>query len=373
MKVLVVSPVLVSAEDGIIPEIRTIKETMIYNLCLGFVANGHQVTMAAAAEYQPVREEDGYDCEVVFFKSVLTRVFLPAAIPLSFDFYRYLKARHPEFDLIVCSEVFTFYTLVASFVCASKTVIWQEMTCHQKKFGKIPSKIWHRVMAPLFMRKVKCVIPRSGKARFFIGQYMKQVSPEYVDHGINVSCFEFSKEKKRQLICSSQLVYRKNVESIIRIYSRLIRIKGYEDIPLLIAGRGDLRPVLEALVLQLNLQDKITFLGFLNQKTLNQVIRESYVFLTNTRQDLNMVSIQEAIVSGTPVITNLAPASSDYIAKAKLGIAKDNWDENDIVEIIENNPYYVDNCVSYRDKLTNSYCAGRIVAIALQQEPVVNE
>ena len=197
----------------------------------------------------------------------------------------------------------------------------------------------------------------------FIGKYMKNVSKEYVDHGINILRFDCFREKSRQVITSSRLVPGKNIESIIRIYSKLIKIEGFEDIKMLIAGDGMSRKDLETLVEKLNLQDKVIFLGFLKQKDLNEFIKRSYVFMINTLLDLNMLSIPESIVSGTPVVTNLLPASADYIVKEKLGIAKDNWDEYDLKEIIENNPVYVDNCINYRDKLTNSHSAKKIVDI----------
>jgi len=361
MKLLIVNPILFTFEKYAIPEIRTIKETMIYSFCLGFIANGHQVTLAAATDYKPVPEETDYDFEVLFFKSTLRRLFRPALLPVSFDFFKYLKGNHHKYDLIVSSEVFSFFTLFTALVCPSKTVIWQEMCYHQRFFKKAPSLLWHRIIVPLFMRKVQCVIPRSEKARLFIRRYMKNVTPGYVDHGINISRFRFSTTKKRQLISSSRLIYRKNVESIIEKYSRLIRIKGYEDVRLLIVGWGEYKRVLDERVKQLNLQDNVAFLGFLNQKELNDRIKESYAFLIDTRQDLNMVSIPEAIVSGTPVVTNLVPASADYIRKEKLGIAKDGWDASDLVEIIENNTFYVDNCINYRDKLTNTCCAKKII------------
>ena len=370
MKILVINPILFTSENYVIPENRTIKETMIYHLCLGFKTNGHQVTLAAADDFKPVPEEAEYDFEVLFFKSAMKKIFRPAVLPLSLDFYKYLKANHKRYDMIVSSEVFMITSLIASIICPSKTVIWQEMAYHQRLFKKIPSRLWHRVIVPLFFRRVRCVIPRSEKARLFIHQYMKNVTSDYVDHGINISLFQFSKTKKRQLISSSQLIYRKNIESIIENYSRLIKIKGYEDVRLLIAGRGDYRPVLEEKVQQLNLQSFVTFLGFVNQQELNDRIKESYAFLINTRQDLNMVSIPEAIVSGTPVITNLIPASADYIKKEKLGIVKEGWDESDLIEIIENNPFYVDNCINYRDKLTNTCCAEKIVDFWVRGRPV---
>ncbi|MDR0574352.1 MAG: hypothetical protein LBG96_10045 [Tannerella sp.] len=85
--------------------------------------------------------------------------------------------------------------------------------------------------------------------------------------------------------------------------------------------------------------------------------------MINTLRDLNMVSIPESIASGTPVITNLLPASADYIAREKLGVAKDHWDEYDIMEVIDNNPLYVRNCLDYRDRLSNHYSAQKITDI----------
>ena len=151
--------------------------------------------------------------------------------------------------------------------------------------------------------------------------------------------------------------YRKNVDGIIRKFAKFHKIKGYEDIRLIIAGRGEEENNLKALTAELGLQDYVDFVGFLPQAKLNECIRNSYAFLVNTRKDLNMVSIPEAIVSGTPILTNLQPASADYITANSLGIAKDNWDERDMKAIIDDNMRFVKNCVAYREKLTNVFSA----------------
>jgi 1,2-diacylglycerol 3-alpha-glucosyltransferase len=184
MNILIVNPSLFSAEGDIIPEVKTIKQTMIYAMCLGFIANGHRVTLATAAEFKPVPEEKEYDFEVLFFKSALTGLFIPNALPLSFAFYKYLKNNHEKFDLVLCSEVFSIYSLFASLVCPSKTAIWQEMAFYQQRFKKIPSRCWYRIIIPLFMRQITCVIPRSEKARLFIGKYLKNV---YLDGRLELS------------------------------------------------------------------------------------------------------------------------------------------------------------------------------------------
>lgn len=140
-------------------------------------------------------------------------------------------------------------------------------------------------------------------------------------------------------------------------------MEGYEDIRLLIAGRGDQRPMLESLAAELGVREKVEFLGFLPQTELNQYIKTSYCFLVNTRQDLNMVSIPEAVVSGTPILTNTQPASAGYIRANRLGIVKDHWNEYDLKKIIDENPVFVQNCIAYRDNLTNTHIARTFLEI----------
>lgn len=363
MNLLVVNPILYTPENNIIPEVQTIKDTMIYGMCKGFSALGHRVTLVASEEYKPVSDSK-YDFEIRFFKSNIKKIFPPTLLPFSFELYKYLKNNRRAYDLVICSETFQISTLMAATVFPHKTVIWQEMTTHQKKYCKIPSKIWHNIILPLFIKKVKVVIPRSIKAKEFISRYVPVVSAEIVDHGIDLDKFRYSATKQRQIITSSQLVQRKNIDSIIKIFSKFVRMEGYGDIKLIVAGRGEKRKELELLADELGIRQKVRFVGFLPQKELNGFIRESYLFMINTRQDLNMVSIPESIVSGTPVLTNLKPASSQYVASKMLGIAKDDWDENDIKEIVDNNSKYVNNCIHYRESLSNTYAAGEIIKIS---------
>ena len=365
MKILVLNPILFSGVDNILPKVDTIKDTMIYSMCLGFKKLGYDVTLIAMEDYRPQKEEN-WDFEIIFVKGNLDSC-LHKALPLSFDIWSFLKYHAPEYDIVLSSEVFSFHSLFASLIAPYKTIIWQELTTHQKKMHGIPSLLWHNIIARLLMRRVKAVVPRSKKAYDFISHYMPKTVETIVDHGISVEKFKFCRDKKRQIISSSQLIYRKNVDGIIRTFSKLHQKKSYKDVKLLIAGRGEEEQSLKALVADLKLQANVVFLGFLPQATLNEYIKESYCFLVNTRQDLNMVSIPESIVSGTPILTNMIPASADYIKREHLGIAKDNWNENDIMELIENNSTYVDKCISYREKLTSVHSAQLLVDIFLNE------
>lgn len=362
MKVLVINSILYTADNGIIPTVESIKDTMIYNMCLGFKSLGHNIILATSEDYKPTKNEE-YDFPVIFFKSNYKKICKPAMLPYSSELKKYIKQNNKNYDLVISSEVFQFQSLFVARICPNKTIIWQELTEHQNKFHKIPSKIWHNIIAKLCMKNILVVVPRSHQAYNFISQYMPSVSHTIIDHGINVDKFKFSTNKKRQIISSSQLIHRKNVDGIIKIFNKFHQLNGYEDIKLIIAGRGEEEHNLKKLVKDLNLQDSIEFVGFLSQTELNEYIRNSYAFLVNTRKDLNMVSIPESIVSGTPILTNRQPASADYIEKNNLGIVKDNWNENDIKDIIDNNKKYVDNCINYRSKLTSINTAQQFIEI----------
>ena len=51
MNVLIINPILFTADNDIIPKVKSIKDSMIYNFALGFKQNGHQVTLYAAEDY----------------------------------------------------------------------------------------------------------------------------------------------------------------------------------------------------------------------------------------------------------------------------------------------------------------------------------
>ena len=358
MRILVLNPIMYTPHKNIIPKVKSIKDTMMYNMCLGFKQNNHEITLAVAEEYKPT-EKETYDFKVLFFKSNLTSICLPSVIPFSFDLYTYIKKEQSNFDLIISSEVFSFQSLFASLLCPSKTIIWHEMAIHQRKMKKLPSKIWYNIIAPIFEKKAY-VIPRSRPAYLFIKKYLKNVSPIPVEHGINLEQFTFQKEKKDQFIVVSQLIPRKNIESIVLKFNSFLQ-KYNNNYKLLIVGKGELYNKLERLIKELNAESNISLLGFKNHAELNILLTESKALLIDTFQDNNMVSIPESIVCGTPVITNTIPTNSYFIQENKLGIVKE-WNEDDLQEIATNISY-TENCINIRETLSNDYLCNKMINI----------
>lgn len=361
MKILILNSILFTPEKDVIPPKKSIKDTMIYSLCLGFLKLGHKVTLAAASEYRPI-EDETYEFEIKFFHSNYTKFCKPSVLPYSKELKRFLQKQSQEFDIVISSEVFSFPSLFAAMYCPEKTIIWHELALHQKKFHKIPSRLWYTIIAPIYQGKVRCIVPRSIRAKEFLSKYMRNVTENYVEHGINVEQFTPSLQKEKYMVYIGQFIERKNIPCILNKFSRYKK-KHNNGLQLLLIGEGPMKEQINNLVTELNLSADVKILGFMNHKALNEVLRKAKCMLIDTKQDNNMVSIPESIVCGTPVLSNSIPTNAYTIKQNKLGIVKDNWDETDIEEIIDHNTKYVENCIRYRENLTNIHSAQLFIDI----------
>ena len=362
MKIAFINPILFTANDSRrIPDITSIKDCMIYDLCCAFKEMGHEVTLVAAEDYSP-RIPEEYDFKVLFFKSRFKKLFLPDVLPCPSGFYSYLKENRARFDIVITSEVFSLYSLCAALACPRKTVIWNELNRHNHLSFKLPSLTWYNIVVPLFYRKIRRVVGRSDSARAFMARFLPQTSPIVVDHGINLNKFNHvSREKKDQFIVAAQLVKRKNIDRIITHFSKFLKFPNCSGYKLLIAGRGVLENELKDQVKALGIESSVVFLGFVGRDQLNRFIAESKASLIDSTKEMNILAIPEDIVSGTPALNNTSPAIAPFVGANNLGIAKETWDETDLLKIVENNRLYVDNCIAMRPAFSTTRCAQSLI------------
>lgn len=93
MKILILNPILYTADNNIIPKVKSIKDTMIYNMCLGFKSLGHEVTLVAVADYKPIEYEE-YEFEVKWFKTQYHKLCPPSVLPYSNELRTFLKGKY---------------------------------------------------------------------------------------------------------------------------------------------------------------------------------------------------------------------------------------------------------------------------------------
>lgn len=354
-QILIINPILYTSETNRIPKVDSIRDTMIYTLCLGFRKLGHQVTLLAAVDYRPETEE-AYDFPIVWMDTVCHKLFQPRCLPWMPKLRGYLK-EHREYDLIISSEVFGTWSYTAARMYPEKTLLWQELAKHNNILHRMPSKIWYHVVARFLMRKAS-VIPRSEAAADFIRQFMPRVSKDCIDHGVNMDQIPQLRqiEKENRFVVVSQFIERKKVDRTILRFADFLK-NGHEEYRLYLIGRGELEKDLRELVRQQHLEDRVIFAGQMTHEKLLPFVAGSRAMLVSTIKDDNMVSIVESIAAGTPVITTSVPFTAVYIRRENLGIVEDDWDADCLEQICEKNDMYVRNCLAYREKLSNTYCA----------------
>lgn len=351
MKIIVLNGILWTAEGGVIVPRDSIADCMISTFARGLVHNGHEVTVVAAEQYRPRLSEDlGF--EVVYLPTRWPSLFKPAYLPWMPSLTRYLREHLATTDLIVSSEAFSMMTWQAARVAPEKLVVWQEMYMHQRKLFTLASRLWHNLVVRTTMKKA-LMVARSEKAARFISQYAPRVAPDWVDHGADAAHFTPADSHGQYFIVVSQLVPRKRVDRIVDKVARLLDDERYADYRLEIAGDGPERDALEQQARRLGIADRVRVNGHLSHDEMSRLLREATAMLIDTAKDLNMVSIPEAIASGTPVVTNSLPANAPFITRHNLGIVDDNWDAPQLAEAIEKYDYYHRNCVAQRERFTN--------------------
>lgn len=362
MKVLLINCILSTAEKGVIKRKESISDCMISTFARGFIELGHEVTLLASQEFMPTRQDEQLPFEVVYFPSRFKRLFKPSLLPWPKEMRAWLKQHSAEYDLVIASETFQISSLIAAGVCKSKLLIWQEMDRHQRLLFKLPSKFWHNVIVPTFMRDVT-IVPRSEPAKRFMSRYSRHVSDVIVDHGTDAHTLYPSDHVENAFIVVSQLVKRKSVDSIITKFARLVSQEPYHNYRLDIIGDGDQMQELKQLASKLGIEKNVVFHGFLSHERLAEPLRHARALLVDTSNDLNMVTIAEAITSGTPVVTNTKPSTASFIAANGLGVVRDNWDENDLIEVINNYDKMHAACVKEGKELTNVACARKMLGV----------
>lgn len=357
MKVLIVNPILYTNENRNIKKVNTIKDTMIYSLCLAFKDKGCDITLAASDLYKPVKDES-YPFNIIWMKTKLTRLCPPHSLPYCPETKKIAKSG--GYDLIITSEVFSLNSLSLATHLPNNLIVWQELGKHNRIMHGYASKIWYGIVAKLFFKKA-LIVARSEQAKKFISKYCKNVSDEIIDHGVNTKKFIPETKKDNQFAISSQLIKRKQIDKSITAFTNYFK-KYDSSAKLYIMGDGEEKENLVDLSKKLGADKNIIFTGKLGHDELIKILAKSKAMLVYTQSDLNMVSIVESISLATPVITTSVPYCSTYIKSEKLGIVSDNWNENDLNELAQNKEY-INNCLNYKKCLSTEYKAEQFIKI----------
>jgi glycosyltransferase involved in cell wall biosynthesis len=197
---------------------------------------------------------------------------------------------------------------------------------------------WEIFTNKIFVDKLVCV----GKDDYDLAKKIKLINEKkllLIENGINVEEYQnipegflrkkFNLQNKKILLTICRLHYQKDVKTIIKS----INLLKDEDLVLFIVGDGPDRKELEELVNNLNLQEKIKFLGF--KKEVKEILKDADIFILSTRWEGLPIVILEAWASKVPVIASNVHGIKSLIKNEKDGLFFEFGNGKDLAEKIK--------------------------------------
>jgi len=139
-----------------------------------------------------------------------------------------------------------------------------------------------------------------------------------------VDLTEFDMEERdalqggRFILCIALLQPRKAVDVLIKAVQLLV--KTYPDVELWLAGDGPLRGQLEDLVSQLDLNQKVKFLGSQDRVGVKKLLRQCTLLVLPSRAEPFGIAILEAFSSKKPVVASAVGGIPEIIENGQNGI-----------------------------------------------------
>jgi glycosyltransferase involved in cell wall biosynthesis len=125
----------------------------------------------------------------------------------------------------------------------------------------------------------------------------------------------------------------KGHDVLIRAISRLQ--DRYPELKLYIAGEGPERQALEQLANRLGLQDRVAFLGWCEQKEVQEMLQKASVFAMPSRNEGFGLALVEAMAAGLPVVASRVGGIPNLVDHERSGLLVPPEDPDALSESID--------------------------------------
>lgn len=287
-----------------------------------------------------IEKESGLKIKTLELKTVNNRIFrvfqsIFFAIKLLFQ-----RLTGYQYD-IVLAERATSYGFFSLFTRAKiKAVAQQGITDAYPETG-----ISHLVKKSLqtIVYKNVDIIHAWGKA-MNIAQLESKAHPKKIitlPKGLDLSKFNFNKFEPNS--STLKIIVTRSLEPIYNhdIIIKAIKLLTINNIPveLNIIGGGSLMTKLKALANELEISDKVNFLGLIPNLELERYLKECPLYVSIPGSEGVSSSLQEAMAVGCfPIVSNI-PGNQAFINPYKNGLLVTHENEKDLSQAIEY--YYI--------------------------------
>lgn len=145
--------------------------------------------------------------------------------------------------------------------------------------------------------------------------------------------YRLPQERIRNLFCAARLSPEKGLEFLIQAVKLLID-QGHE-LNLRLAGDGPKKEELVRLAKELNLSDRVHFLGFLSEDAIISELQASDLFVLPSFVEGLPVSAMEALAIGVPVIATNIAGTGELVEDGKTGLLVRPSDSSALADAIK--------------------------------------
>lgn len=353
--------------DAVYPFIKGGAEKRMYEISKRMAAKGHDVHIYGAKLWKGHDDIilDGVKLHGVYKTKGLysgERRSIKNAVMFSVKLYR--KLRKERFDIVDCYQSPVLSSIAVRLSLIGKKTkfilswyeIWRNYWYEYAGVFGIFGKLFERIA----LRMPKKIIAPSNKTKKDLINMGSKKDITVVHNGINLSIIQNAKPSKHKydVIDTSRLIVGKRIDLLIKA-SALLK-KEFPNIRVAIVGDGPEMKALKKLTKDLDLEDNITFLGFLeHEEDVYSSIKAAKIFVHPSIQEGgSSIVLFEANACGVPVIAvkHSIGIDRELITNGKTGyfaeVSAEALAEKIKILLLDKKllSYMGENCIEYAKK-----------------------
>lgn len=330
---------------------------VVYELSKELIRQGHQVTVATTdvlnqKQRQNKKSDTFEEIKIIYFKNLSNRLAYSLNLYLPRGFKKWLKSNINSFDLIHCHDLFTWLNVLVSKLSPRYQVPFLvqphgalNQTRRQARF-----RIFKSLFLKLYPQILKSASSIITSTEWEKNNEIGHLSPSFkqktrvVPNGLNISQLRPSKPS---VSLRTKLNFKPE-EKFILYFGRIQNIKGL-DITLralallkeisfkyVIIGRDEKTwPKLKKLASDLNINNKINFIGPIFNPNLAEYLATADLFVFNSRSESLPMAVLDACAAGLPSI--LSPnCNLPEVAEFGAGVVLKNNTPEETAEAVRN-------------------------------------
>lgn len=235
-------------------------------------------------------------------------------------------------DVVVGSE-YNPTVLQALYYCKTRKVpfvSWTDGTLFSERNRNFVQKFLRKFV----VSKADAFIASSTKskeAQMFYGADEKKCHISYLAVDVDKYIQKPQGTGNGKILCVGSLIERKGVDLLLQALAKV-----ESNYSLYLAGDGEEKEKLKELAKNLQISDKVHFLGQLKRAELLKHYADSDLFVFSTREDCFALVILEAMCSGLPIVcSKYADGAYDLIEENVNGLIVDPYDTDQFAAAME--------------------------------------